>query len=57
MIRHEIGDRVEVIDELSFYFEREGVVTHFNEDLFYNVYVRFDGNDVCNFRHKELKAI
>lgn len=53
-IKHEVGDRVRVIDEGSFYFDKVGIVSHFNEDLYYNVYVRFSGNDKCNFRHKEL---
>lgn len=57
MIRHQIGDKVRVIDDGSFYFEKEGVVCHFDEELHYNVFVRFEGNDKCNFRHKELESI
>lgn len=57
MIKHKIDDNVRVIDENSFHFGMEGVVSHFNEELYYNVYVRFNDNTKCNFRHKELEAI
>lgn len=51
------GDPVIVNDEGSFFNGREGVVVFFNEDLIHNVYVRFKNNELCNFRHKELKGV
>lgn len=55
-VKHSIGDVVKVIDELSFHFDRVGIVDYFNEDLHWNVFVRFPDNTKCNFRHKELKS-
>lgn len=54
-VKHSIGDVVRVIDEQSFHFDKLGIVDHFNEDLHWNVFVRFTDNTKCNFRHKELK--
>ena len=51
------GDKVMVDDSDSFFHGREGVVVFFNEDLIHNVYVRFNNNDLGNFRHKELKGV
>lgn len=51
----EVGDRVKVADEYSFFYGRSGVVSHYNEELFHNVFVRFDDNEKCNFRIKELE--
>jgi hypothetical protein len=57
MIRHEIGDVVEVVDHDSFWYESIGIVEKFNEDLYYNVFVRFDDGSICNYLHKELRAV
>jgi hypothetical protein len=57
MIKHAIGDKVRVIDEDSFHFGLEGVVSRFDEDLHWNVFVWFKDNTQCNFRHRELEAI
>jgi hypothetical protein len=53
-IKHKLGDKVKVIDERSFWHGQEGVVSRFNENLQYNVFVMFKDNTQCNFRHKEL---
>lgn len=55
MFKWKIGDAVKVIDNLSFFFGKDGIVDHYNEELFYNVYVRFPDNTKCNFRIKELE--
>lgn len=57
MFKWEIGARVWVVDDLSFFYGQEGYVSHYNEDLFYNVFVRFADNTKCNFRIKELEAV
>lgn len=56
-VKHELGQRVRVVDEDSFFHGMEGVVSRFNQELQYNVFVRFADNTQCNFRHKELEAI
>ena len=56
-MKHSIGDRVRVVDEESFHFGKEGVVSKFDEDLHWNVFVWFSDNTQCNFRHRELEAI
>lgn len=56
-IKHNLGQRVRVIDKNSAFFGREGVVSKFNEDLHWNVFVWFEDNTQCNFRHKELEAV
>lgn len=57
MLKWKIDDYVRVIDMLSFHYGREGYVSHYNEDLFHNVFVRFADNTKCNFRIKELEAV
>lgn len=57
MTKHQIGTRVRVIDQESFWHGDEGVVTRFNENLQYNVFVMFKDNTMCNFRHKELQKV
>lgn len=57
MIKHNIGNKVKVIDEESAWFDNVGFVSHFDEDLHWNVFVRFPNNETCNFRHKELTPI
>lgn len=55
-MKHNIGDTVKVTDSGSFFFGKVGVVSHFDEELFWNVFVQFQDNTTCNFRHKELEA-
>lgn len=57
MFKWKIDDHVRVIDKRSFFYGREGHVSHYDEELFHNVFVRFEDNTKCNFRIKELEVV